>query len=449
MRLPRFALAGSALAMSAVMLAWQAPAHASVPVVAPPAGVSDQEISDSYIYLLGRLLVLRQMQLDQQEGMPWNQLTHRKLGGVDWVNPNLDVVYSEGWVAVDEGSCTLLHVPPIKDRYYTVQFLNGWGETLANINERNFPQHPDGDFAVCLKGADVALAQGVQRLDLPARTIRVLMRLELGADAKEAVALQQRFVMKASGSPKLPDVPATPMFAPGQLPGVEAFEAAQVALQEPDLNPGMEGLQANALAIAARLGDPAQRARIDQVIRTRAFADLAKASKTFGPGSVVNGWVRPAISGSYGSDFLTRTLVNYGGLWGNVQKEVNYLRGGTDANGALLKGDQTYTLTFPAKQLPQSQVQYYWSVTATDSKTFRVMPNPLQRFSLNSNSALQYAKDGSLTLYFGPNKPKDAPEGNWLPTADGVEYRLLMRYYGANEEVSSGAYFPPVLNKQS
>lgn len=33
---------------------------------------------------------------------------HRKRGIVDWPNPNLDVAYSETWVAVDESSCAVV-----------------------------------------------------------------------------------------------------------------------------------------------------------------------------------------------------------------------------------------------------------------------------------------------------------------------------------------------------
>jgi hypothetical protein len=73
--------------------------------------IAEQDISDSYIYLLGRLLVTRQQQLDFEEGFKWNELVHRKPGEVDWPNPKLDVAYSEAWVAVDEKSCLLVTVP--------------------------------------------------------------------------------------------------------------------------------------------------------------------------------------------------------------------------------------------------------------------------------------------------------------------------------------------------
>ena len=111
------------------------------------------------MYLLTRLLVLRQQQLDFQEGFKWNELVHRKPGAVDWPNPNLDVAYSEAWVATDENSCTIVTVPKIVGRYFTVQFLNGWDETLANINERLFPK-PDGDYAICLEAPRSSYPRG-------------------------------------------------------------------------------------------------------------------------------------------------------------------------------------------------------------------------------------------------------------------------------------------------
>lgn len=48
---------------------------------------SDQDISDAWIYLLGRLLVLRQQKADLAEGMKWNEIAHRKPGAVDWPTP--------------------------------------------------------------------------------------------------------------------------------------------------------------------------------------------------------------------------------------------------------------------------------------------------------------------------------------------------------------------------
>lgn len=417
------------------------------PTASVAPAISDQDVSDAYIYLLGRLLVARQEQLDFKEGFVWNQLVHRKPGAVVWPNPNLDVAYSEAWIAVDESSCTLVTVPKITGRYYTVQFLNGWGETLANINERTYPNHPSGTFAACLKGAAITPPVGAVRIDLPVKYTRVLCRVELGDDWAGAERLQHQFVLKATGSPKLRDTPKTPMFD-ANFPGVEAFDAGDLALDtDADLNPGMETLQAKVRAIATLVHDPAEHARIDKVIHDKAFADIEKAVPNVGHGTVRNGWALPATSGTYGDDYLTRTLVNYAGIWANTRAEVVYYKGFHDGSGAQLQSDNSYTLTFPKDALPQKYARYFWSVIAVDAVNKRVLPNPMKRYLLNRETKPQYGKDGSLTLYFAPGRPAGAPNGNWLPTPKGQAYNLTFRFYGPLAGVDDRSYFPPPLVK--
>jgi len=419
------------------------------PATAQSAVISDQDISDAYIYLLGRLLILRQEQLDFKEGFKWNELVHRKPGEVDWPNPNLDVVYSEAWVAADENSCTMVSVPKIEGRYYTVHFLNGWGETIANINERLFPKRPFGEFAVCYRGANVAVPAGMPRIDLPVKYSRVLARVEIGSDLATAIKLQHEFKLRATGSPKSPEIPKTLMFEPEKLPGVEAFDDVDIALDsEADLSVGLETLAQNARAIAKAVKDPAERARIDQVIRTRAFGDIGKASARIGHGTVQNGWARPGVVGEYGLDYLARTMVNNGGIWANIKPEVLYYRGSLDQAGAELSSDNVYTLTFPKDGLPAQYATFFWSVIAVDSHRFRVLPNPLNRFLLNNQSGVKYNPDGSLTLYFADQKPAAAPDANWLPTPKGQKYRLTFRFYRPTEGVANGTYYPPPLIKQ-
>jgi hypothetical protein len=411
--------------------------------------VGDEEVSQAYIYLLGRLLVTRQQQLDFQDGFKWNELIHRKPGAVDWPNPNLDVAYSEAWVAVDETSCTIVTVPEIKDRYFTVQFLNGWGETLVNINERLFPNKHSGDFAMCLRGANVDVPADATRIDLPVKYSRVLARVALGDDPDKAVALQHKFKFKATGNPGLTDIPKTPIFELERLPGAEAFDAAAAALDsEPDLSLGLEPLQAQVRSIAAAIKDnAAERQRVDGVIKSKAFPELAKAGAIIGHGVAHNGWARPSVVGEYGLDYLTRTLVNNGGIWANIKPEVLYYRGGKDESGEDLTGDHSYTLTFPKDALPSRFAKYFWSVIAVDNTHFRVLPNPMNRFLLNEQTHPQYGADGSLTLYFATEKPSGAPDGNWLPIPKGQKYRLTFRFYGPIDGVANGTYWPPALVK--
>jgi hypothetical protein len=409
-----------------------------VSVPAQAQRVSDKDIVEAYQYMLGRWLVLRQETLDLKGGMKWNEVTHREPGGVAWANPNLDVAYSEAWIAVDETSCTLVTLPEIKGRYYTVQVLNGWGEVTANINERNFPKRPSGTFALCLKGAKVTLPPDAQRINLPNKKSRVLMRIELGADPAQAVALQKQITMQPTGNPKIEDTAAKFDFANARLPGVEAFDQTERILEaEPDINRGMRRPQRRARAVALAAKDPKERAKIDAIIREQAipaFEELA-----LHPGPVKNGWIHPRAFGNYANDYQIRSVVNLVGIWANNAKEAVYF------GGIGLDGSETYLQTYPKTALPGSKAQYFWSVIAVDGEKFQVIPNALNRYLLNRQSALKFNPDGSLTLAFAPKLPAGVPESNWLPTPEGKRYNMTYRFYGPAKDVVGGQYYPPAL----
>jgi hypothetical protein len=350
---------------------------------------------------------------------------------------------------VDENCYLLVTVPEITGRYYTVQFLNGWGETLANINERLFPDKPSGQFAVCYKGSNVSIPEGATRIDLLVKYSRVLLRVELGANWDDAVALQRQFKFEAVGTPKqLPEIPKTVMFDIEVLPGVEAFESANLALDsEADINRGMETVAANARAIAQAVKDPTERARVDKIIQDRGFKDFATGSHFLGHGTIKHNWTRPKVCGTYEDDWLARTCINIGGIWANTLDEVLYYKGRVDSTGDTLHSDNTYALTFPKDDLPAKYADYFWSVIAVDKKHMRVLPNPLNRFLLNNQSQLEYGNDGSLTLYFAPEKPADVNDGNWLPTLGSQDYSLTFRFYGPRGGVVDGTYYPPAIQK--
>jgi hypothetical protein len=412
---------------------------AAGPVCAQPAPrIADRDIVEAYQYMLGRLLVLRQENLDFKEGFKWNEIIHRAPGGVDWANPNLDVIYSEAWIALDEKSCTLIDIPEIKGRYYTVQMLNGWGETTANINERNFTKHPFGKFLFCIKGATPVLPKGTLRVTLPSRKSRMLMRIEIGANPAEAIALQKKVTMKAMGKPVVEDAVVKPDFTNSQLPGVEAFDKTEEILaSEADLNPGMIDVREKTIAIAKAAADRTQRTRIDEVIHKQAIP--AFQSEILRMGKAENGWVRPRAVGNYRTDYVMRSIANYAGIWANNTKEVVYF------TGQGLDGSQTFTQTFPKDALPRSKTRYFWSTIVVDATDFKVIPNSLNRFLLNKQSPLHFGDDGSLTLALGPKLPEGIPESNWLPTPEGKKYNVTFRFYGPTKDVTDGKYFPPPL----
>ena len=78
----------------------------------------EKTITEAYLYLLGRALVIRQERHDLAEpGVGYNIIKYNPLGSADFVNPNLDVAYLEAWIAVDERAPAVLEVPAITGRY--------------------------------------------------------------------------------------------------------------------------------------------------------------------------------------------------------------------------------------------------------------------------------------------------------------------------------------------
>jgi hypothetical protein len=192
-----------------------------------------------------------------------------------------------------------------------------------------------------------------------------------------------------------------------------------------------------ARAVAKAAADPAQRARIDEVIRKLAIPSfLGEIPKM---GKQVNGWIRPRIIGNYRSDYVMRSITNYAGIWANNSKEVVYFT----AQG--LDGSQTFSQTYPKDALPASKTRYFWSVIVVDGVDYKVIPNSLNRYLLNKQSPLKPNDDGSLTVAFAPKQPDGIPESNWLPTPNGKKYNMTYRFYGPSKDVIDGKYDPPPL----
>lgn len=411
---------------------------------AAPAVPPDGDVVQAYQYLVARLVSLQQEQQDvQAAGMRWNELAHRPADDVAALDPEPELVVSDAWIAVDAKSCTTLEVPRIDGRWWSVQAVNGWGDTVALVSRRAFPKEPHGRFALCAKGASAALPAGVRRLDVPGAKTRVRVRIERGADAAEAVRLQQAFRLAATGAPRIAPAPRAVPFTSDALPGVEAFDDFDPLLaSDPDVAPGMEALQQKVRAVGVAARYPKPRERLEHVIRTQAIPQLLEAARAIGP--VANGWSRAGASGSDGADFGARSARALAGIRPSPD-EIALYRATRDAGGAPLDGAHRYTLTFRKDALPAAHASDLWSLVALDAATRRVIPNALGRYAIGDASAPTPGDDGSLTLWVAATAPPDAPPGNWLPTLPGQPFELRLRFYGASPDARAGRASPPPL----
>ena len=110
-----------------------------------------------------------------------------------------------------------------------------------------------------------------------------------------------------------------------------------------------------------------------------------------------------------------------------------YLMGFMDADKNYLDGGKTYKVTLP----PNIPAAAFWSFTLYDNQTRSMLQTP-QRYpragsqTYPSPAAVANA-DGSTTIYFGPSKPADAKEGNWIRTMPGKGWFTLLRLYSPKQ----------------
>lgn len=324
--------------------------------------------------MLGRYLVIRQEHVDlSEDGVGYNLIKHNPpvLAGSSsgsapaFVNPNLDVVYSEAWIAVDADTPAILEVPVVPaGRYSTAQIVDEWAEILHNVNERNFPDHPAGTFAICLEGSSPEIPDGAVRLDIPTTKAKLLARVEIGPDLDETVRLQHGFSVTSTGNLTITPAVDIEPFTNRALPGAWVFDRARLdqALAPADLCPkaGNVGPLVDRAAEFAAADDD-HRAQLDELIHRVAIPGFFRHLAAFGV--PVNGWGSTGNRVNFGDDWGLRTTANYAGIWWNSALEALYILLTPDSAGHWPSGDGSFSLTFAGDDDPARHAKSFWSIT--------------------------------------------------------------------------------------
>lgn len=107
----------------------------------------------------------------------------------------------------------------------------------------------------------------------------------------------------------------------------------------------------------------------------------------------------------------------------NVGQGSQYLWTYRDADGDYLDGAKAYRLHVP----PDIPIKNFWSVVVYDSLSRSELQSgqPLPSVSSYSNPTVN--ADGSIYIFFGPDRPKDAV--NWIQTVSGRGWFPIFRFY--------------------
>lgn len=119
-----------------------------------------------------------------------------------------------------------------------------------------------------------------------------------------------------------------------------------------------------------------------------------------------------------------------------------YLEAQKDSDGEWLDGGKNYKLTIPAN----APVKQFWSVTVYDNDD-RCLIDTGELPDKSSRMDLEFNKNGSVDLYFGPALPAGAPKANWTKTVPGEGWFTYFRFYAPTQPYFDKTWQLPDIEK--
>ena len=381
---------------------------------------------------------------------------------------NDDTIYASSLYTDLRPGPVVLTIPATPD-VYSILTLDVFGSVINTSIKSQTP----GTYALVLKGWRGTLPRGVTKVVVPYPvtfwTFRADKYSSTGVNMiAEAyafrAALRMTTLAKYEADPNsgAPDIrPLFPTF-------IFSFKVAEDTaatltpnaflrvMQRAVASPVTEPLYASDLQLsaafnqdfaaaqrAARRGNPVPLATIDTAVRAAYRAIDVHYRTHYVPGTK---WVHFTNIADWGTDYLDRAATTEYIQLGNNEAAAGYWDAFTDGAGQTLNGARhSYTLTFPAADIPQAK--RFWSLTAYVPRTIELVPNPANKYLVASYTpGLVTNPDGSITIYMAPTRPANAPMANWLPVPRG-DFSVVLRAYGPTGNTANPNYAPPAITR--
>ena len=400
---------------------------------------------------------------------PWNEVhsTARVFTPADTAvqTPNSDTPYS--MLGADLRTEPLvLFVPPVeKDRYYSLQFIDGYTYNFAYVGTRTTGngggtyllagpewngEKPEGIDEVIKADTDFVLVAYRTQLFGP-DDLGNVEKIQAGYKAEPLSTFTKKPAPTAAPAVDWP----APLTADDEKTSLRFFDLldfqlkfAPIMASEKDIRARFAsiGLTGDGTFSSEKLSPEMQKAFGDGMADAWAEFSAFKKDK-IDTGAVKSGQLF-GTKEQLNANYLYRMAGAVIGIYANSNAEAMYPVLSTDSDGAPLTGANSYTLTFPAGGLPPANA--FWSVTMYKMPDSLLVDNPINRYVINSPMLPDLATnpDGSLTVYVQSQSPGADKEANWLPAPEGP-FTVFMRLYWPKPEALDGSWQPPKLVKTS
>jgi len=418
---------------------------------------------EEYRYGVNRLFnLVRRMNPDRvsdvgEDGVTYNEWSYlrilpnpnMKIGG----SPNCDTLYGGVFYKLDKEPMVLT-VPEIKDRYFSIQITDAFMSNDGYINPER--KHGPNNYLIVGPQWKGTVPRGLIPVRVHCNEGIIAVRILIDGPHEETVVneIQARFDARPLSNYMNPGKPLKrePILKPDDSGELSEYRRiVRIAHRNPPQKDVDRTAWESFKYIGMSLDRPFDPDTIDPDIKRgmkRAIDTthdiVAWKVKTRGYKSKSN-WSVDRIGGSFGQDYLRRTVGVIQGLFIHDPSEALYFLTYHDEKGRLLNGDKRYTLHFDARHLPP--VDAFWSITLYD-KSYNLVENPINRYAISDRTkGLKHNRDGSLTIIMQSERPgKD--DANWLPTPKGDNFRLTFRMYKPRKVMLAPDrledYLPPI-----
>lgn len=353
------------------------------------------------------------------------------------VVPNNDTLYSSGWYDLRYGDLQI-EVPPMDhaDRYWNVMILDAYTH-VAYVCRRH--HGVDGTRVRVTYDPTTAPPNDDSKLvPVATPTAWVIVRVLVETPDDLAMARTLQHAITVTASPNHPNERTERVGRPTAIAAAGADFYTELRGYV-ELDPPAAWHPQLSEKARAILEDPSRFPIEILAAGVEEGEQLVRGLNV--RGSVQkNGWSTGRDATGFSGDILKRAVGAKFGLGGHQAIENRSYTAQHDVEGHSLDGSQPLTLHFEASALPPCNA--FWSLTAYGSDMYLV-DNEIDRWSIGDRTrGLNYADDGSLTIWVSADRPDDI--SNWLPVPSGP-YLLGMRVYEGHDEVVECEWFPPTL----
>lgn len=388
---------------------------------------------------------------------PINQFIHAKkladAASRAVVTPNVDTIYTQAFL--DVSAEPMLYGVPQTDRFFNVQVLDAWTNTVAVLEA-------PGLYAITRSDWQGNLPEGVQRINVPTNMVWTIARIVLSGqeDLPNVRAIQDRmqlmplsaYQMDSWTAPAGKYDPAYDFVPVQHVLAMSAEDFFTTANHLMEVNPPAEAdapmlqklaalhvgpnetFEKKALGFAGTLRWTLMLLQLKDKLK----AEAANYAQQMGQ------WIYYGDPiGDFGTAYTYRAMVALMGLGANTTDIAIYPKTEVDHTGAVLTGKKTYTLHFDS--FPPTLEKGFWSVTAYGQDDF-LIDNPIDRYCINDRSVLNRNADGSVDVTLSHAMPENTE--NWLPIGE-TEFHLFLRIYKPDWNALRGWQPPTVCVKST